>query len=83
MSAHQLHRMMGITYKCVWHMGHRIRYMMQTGSMEKLDELSRLMKPTLAARPKNAHKDKPIPKKTPVVALVSRDGKMKARKWWM
>jgi transposase-like protein len=29
MSAHQLHRMLGITYKSAWFMGHRIRYAMQ------------------------------------------------------
>lgn len=27
-SAHQLHRMLGITYKTAWHMCHRIRYAM-------------------------------------------------------
>lgn len=80
MSAHQLHRMMGITYKCAWHMGHRIRYMMQTGSMEKLDGIVEVDETYVGGKAKNAHKDKPIPKKTPVVALVSRDGKMKARK---
>jgi len=29
MSAHQLHRMLGITYKSAWFMAHRIRYAMQ------------------------------------------------------
>lgn len=28
MSAHQLHRMLGVTYKSAWFMAHRIRYMM-------------------------------------------------------
>ena len=31
MSAHQLHRMLGITYKSAWFMLHRIRLAMQTG----------------------------------------------------
>jgi transposase-like protein len=29
MSAHQLHRMLGVTYKSAWFMAHRIRYAMQ------------------------------------------------------
>src|ERR1043166_7965598 len=29
MSAHQLHRMLGITYKTAWFMAHRIRYAME------------------------------------------------------
>jgi transposase-like protein len=29
MSAHQLHRMLGVTYKTAWFMAHRIRYAMQ------------------------------------------------------
>jgi hypothetical protein len=28
MSAHQLHRMLGVTYKTAWFMAHRIRYAM-------------------------------------------------------
>lgn len=28
MSAHQLHRMLGVTYKSAWFMAHRIRYAM-------------------------------------------------------
>ena len=29
MSAHQLHRMLGVTYKSAWFMAHRIRYAME------------------------------------------------------
>jgi len=32
MSAHQLHRMLGVTYKSAWFMAHRIRYMMSQPS---------------------------------------------------
>ena len=31
MSAHQLHRMLGVTYKSAWFMAHRIRYAMASG----------------------------------------------------
>lgn len=33
MSAHQLHRMMGVTYKTAWFMAHRIREAMRNGSL--------------------------------------------------
>jgi transposase-like protein len=32
MSAHQMHRMLGVTYKSAWFMAHRIRYMMSQPS---------------------------------------------------
>src|SRR5688500_15318562 len=32
-SAHQLHRMLGITYRAAWFMAHRLRYAMETGSI--------------------------------------------------
>src|SRR5215475_10693872 len=35
MSAHQLHRMLGVTYKSAWFMAHRIRYMMSQPSFKK------------------------------------------------
>ena len=38
MSSHQIHRMLGITYKSAWFMTHRIRYAMkQTGELPKLE----------------------------------------------
>ena len=36
MSAHQLHRMLGITYKSAWFLAHRIREAMRTGGLEPL-----------------------------------------------
>src|SRR6478609_7270452 len=35
MSAHQLHRMLGVTYKTAWFMAHRIREAMAVGSFDK------------------------------------------------
>jgi transposase-like protein len=32
-SAHQLHRMLGITYRAAWFMAHRLRYAMESGSI--------------------------------------------------
>jgi transposase-like protein len=36
MSAHQLHRMLGVTYKTAWFMAHRIRYAMEQPAFSKL-----------------------------------------------
>src|SRR5438128_7029743 len=55
MSAHQLHRMLGVTYKSAWFMAHRIRYAMEqppfhdrmTGIVE-VDETSMRGKATRA-----------------------------------
>ena len=35
MSAHQLHRMLGVTYKSAWFMAHRIRYAMQAPAFQE------------------------------------------------
>jgi len=82
MSAHQLHRMLGVTYKSAWFMAHRIRFAMtqpafqarMTGTVE-VDETyiggkarNRLPRYRGAA---NLGRGKD---KVPVVALVQRDG---------
>src|ERR1700724_1058255 len=35
-SAHQIHRMLGVTYKTAWFMMHRIREAMRTGGLEPM-----------------------------------------------
>jgi transposase-like protein len=76
MSAHQLHRNLGISYKGAWFMAHRLRYAMAQGPL--LD----LMKGTVeidetyvgAKRKRGTSKGRPNmdSHKTPVVALVER-----------
>jgi hypothetical protein len=36
MSAHQLHRMLGITHEAAWFMAHRLRYAMMQGPLFEL-----------------------------------------------
>lgn len=84
MSAHQLHRMLGITYKSAWFMAHRLRYAMMEGPMAALmtgvieaDETY-----VGAKRKRGAKRGRPgeDSHKTPVVALVERGtGKVRAR----
>jgi transposase-like protein len=76
MSAHQIHRMLGISYKAAWFMMHRLRYAMRSGPLAGLltgtvevDETyvgARLKRGSKRGRPDSeSHK-------TPVVALVER-----------
>ncbi len=79
MSAHQLHRELGITYKSAWFMAHRIRYAMTqeplstmlTGTVE-VDE-------TYVGGKSKGKRGRGADKKTPVVALVERNGKVKSK----
>src|SRR5437868_3251685 len=76
MSAHQIHRNLGISYKAAWFMMHRLRYAM------KQEPLSDLMKGTVevdetyvgARSKRGTRRGRPGPDshKTPVVALVER-----------
>jgi transposase-like protein len=74
-SAHQLHRMLKITYKSAWFMAHRIRYAM---SPEK--PIRKLLKGVVEVDEtyvggKGDRKTK-VSRQTPVVALIERDGSM-------
>jgi len=83
MSAHQFHRMLGITYKSAWFMAHRLRYAMSTeplaGLMAGVVEVDETY---IGARNKRGTKrGRPGPDshKTPVVALVERgSGRVRA-----
>jgi len=78
MSANQLSRMLKLTYKTAWFMAHRIRYSMgDTGGVEtmlkgvvEVDETFVGGKGVMCSKSK---------RKTPLVALVERGGRMKAR----
>jgi transposase-like protein len=83
MSAHQIHRMLGISYKASWFMMHRLRYAMKAGPLAdrlhgtvEVDETyvgARFKRGTKRGRPSvDSHK-------TPVVALVERgSGRVRA-----
>lgn len=91
MSAHQLHRMLGVTYKTAWFMCHRIRYAMEqppfqrqlTGTVE-VDETYvggkqrrsnvKQFAPLDPKQPDKRRTGRGSENKTPVVALVERDG---------
>ncbi len=80
MSAHQLHRMLGVTYKTAWFMAHRIREGMREfnpdpiGGKNKVVEVDETY---IGGKAKNRAFGPP-PKKEPVVALVERDGEVRS-----
>jgi transposase-like protein len=82
MSAHQLHRMLGVTYKSAWFMAHRIRYMMSQPSYKaKLKGVIECDETYVGGKRRNqggqgrpdaySHKQK-------VFSLVKRDGNVRS-----
>ncbi len=83
-SAKQLQRQLGIGYRAAWFMAHRIRTAMtpKAGTDEPMGGEGKVLESDetfVGGKAKNAHKNKPIPKKHAVHALVERDGKVRAK----
>lgn len=81
-SAKQIQRMLGVSYKTAWFLMHRAREAMSPakkatplGGKGKVLESDETF---VGGRAKTAHKSKPIPKKHAVHALVERGGKVRA-----
>ncbi|MCW5878658.1 MAG: IS1595 family transposase [Anaerolineales bacterium] len=87
-SAHQLHRMLGITYKTAWFMCHRIRESMRKEPVSSLLEgVVEADETYIGGKESNKHLSKRSGKrgrstdsKTPVFALVERGGELRAGK---
>jgi transposase-like protein len=86
MSAHQLHRMLGVTYKTAWFMAHRIRMAMaEPPFQERLSGVVEADETYIGGKARNRHRRwKGVKKtgrgteKTPVVALVERGGRVRS-----
>jgi transposase-like protein len=86
-SAHQVHRMLGISYKSTWFMMHRLREAMRTGGLEPLGGAGKVVEadetyfgniPEAQLRPKSngrprSHKTSGPGRKRAIVSLVA---------WW-
>jgi transposase-like protein len=78
MSAHQLHRMLGITYKSAWFMAHRIRYAMtQPPLVDKLRGIVEADETYIGGK-RSGRAGRGALNKTPVVALVERKGRVRS-----
>lgn len=85
-SAKQIERMIGVSYKTAWFMCHRIRLAMTPadnsadggpiGGKGKTIEADETY---VGGKARNVHNGKPIPEKRPVVALVERGGEVRAK----
>jgi transposase-like protein len=79
-SAHQLHRMLGVTYKSAWFMAHRVRHAMKDGPLAaKLRGKVEVDETYIGGKQENRSNDIRrrgiMPRKMQVVALVSRSGR--------
>ncbi len=82
-SAKQVQRMLGFkSYKSAWFMCHRIREAMKpdakAGPLGGPGKVLESDETFVGGKAKNAHKNKPIPPKRPVHALVERGGEVRA-----
>ena len=81
MSAHQLHRSLGITYKSAWFMAHRIREAMDGADGDDPlggpNEVVEADETYVGGKARNRAFRKPAEKKA-VVALVTRDGRARS-----
>jgi transposase-like protein len=82
-SAKQLQRQLGIGYRAAWFMAHRIRTAMTPAkSGSRLGGEGKVLESDetfVGGKAKTAHKNKPIPKKHAVHALVERGGRVSAK----
>ena len=80
MSAHQLHRMLGVTYKTAWFMAHRIREAMRELNPEPMGGDNKVVEADesyVGGKAKNK-KYGPPPKKEAVFSLLEREGKVRS-----
>jgi transposase-like protein len=78
MSAHQLHRMLDLTYKSAWFLAHRIRHVMkQTPFGGKLGGIVEADETYIGGKARG-HGGGYIDNKIPVFALVERGGKVRS-----
>ena len=80
MSAHQLHRMLGLTYKSAWFMAHRIRYVMTQPPL--VDKLKGVVEAdeTYVGGKAHGKRGRGAQNKTPVFTLVERNGRVRSFK---
>jgi transposase-like protein len=91
-SAHQMHRLLGVTYKTAWFMMHRIREAMRTegmapmggeGQIVEADETyfgkteTKRVSPQRKGRPYNPRGSRGPKDKRPILALVERGGRVR------
>ena len=75
-SAHQLHRMLGVTYKTAWFMAHRIRFSMGDSTPGKLNGIVEVDETFVGGKGDGRTR---FIRHTPVVALIEQGGNVKTK----
>jgi transposase-like protein len=79
MSAHQLHRMLGVTYKTAWFMAHRIRHTMkQFPALEQLKGIVEADETYIGGKSHRGGGQTGFENKTMVFSLVERQGSVRS-----
>jgi transposase-like protein len=78
-SAHQLHRVLGVTYKSAWFMAHRIREAMRAGNLPPLGGEGKAVEAdeTYIGKKAGERKRQGVAHKRTVLALVERGGNVR------
>jgi len=79
MSAHQLHRILSVTYKSAWFMAHRIRYAMSQPPLAKLQGIIEADETYIGGKA-HGKRGRGAENKIPVFALVERNGDVRSFK---
>jgi transposase-like protein len=89
-SAHQVHRMLDVSYKSTWFMMHRLREAMRTGGLEPLGGSGKIVeadetyfgkpekRPVSPQRKGRPYKSPKVRQSRPIVALVERGGRVRS-----
>lgn len=79
-SAHQIHRMLGCTYRAAWFMCHRLRYAMTADAAAKLSGTVEIDEAYIGGKRKGGRGRRPADggRKAAVAVLVERDGNVRA-----
>lgn len=80
-SAHQIHRMLGVTYESAWFMCHRIRFgVTNSETLHKLEGKVEADETYVGGKNRGKGQGHGLDNKTPVVLVVSREGESRATK---
>lgn len=77
-SAHQLHRMLDITYKSAWFMCHRIRFAMTQEPLNKLLGTVEADETYIGGKKRGGKRGRGSENKTPIFVLIERGGELRA-----
>ena len=78
MSAHQMHRMLGLGYRAAWFMCHRIRHAMDEPPTSKMSGIVEIDETYVGGKVKGKGHKAGRDNKTPVVSLVERNGRARS-----